>query len=278
MYVQNPTTQARTIIANSNSVGAKLPAPVLEAYERATRITKAAQSIYPPRDALMVAVIAALDAGQDPAADADVQRAYLAQQIGSSEGIGRGVGDIVAGQMLDVFREHADPIVKAWTKPFDQAAKALAAAQDVLGPVPLTDTTSILALGGNAAEVWAQAQHAAQVLASIDQAWGELAGLTRLATIEQHYPALRIASVDADTWQTQNLHSRKVSAWEALSAGLSLSLPTMQEYRRRIAALQREMAEATVIEQPRDRAGEAISDWAQRTDAARRVSRVATAL
>jgi hypothetical protein len=270
MFVQNPITQAGLIISRSKSVGAKLPAPVLEAHERANRITKAAATIYPPRDALMVAVIAALDAGRDPGADADVQRAHIAQQIGSSEGIGRGVGDILAGQMVEVFRDHADGIVRALVKPFDQAVKALTAAQDVLGPVALEDTAGILARGGNAAEVWAQAQGAAQVLASIEHAWQELAGLTRLASVEQHYPALRIASVDAETWRARNLHSRKLSAWEALSEGLSLSLPTMREYRQRIADLQRAEAELTRAEAPIDREREATRAFAIKVDAARR--------
>lgn len=272
MFVQNPITQAGSIISSSQSVGAKLPAPVPEAYERAARIAKAAQTIYPPRDALMVAVVDALDANRDPASDPEVQRVHLAQQIGSSEGIGRGVGDIVAGQMLETFRKHADGIVKAWVQPFDQATKALAAAQDVLGPVPLEDTASIVAQGGNAAEVWGQAQGAAQVLASIQHAWGELARLTRLASVDQHYPALSIASVDAETWEARNLHSRKVSAWEALSEGLTLSLPTMVEYRRRIANLQREMAEAVIVETPTDRQRAGVRDWASKVDEARRVS------
>jgi hypothetical protein len=174
--------------------------------------------------------------------------------------------------MLEVFREHADGIVTAWVKPFDQAAKALAAAQGVLGHVALDDTVSILAKGGNAAEVWAQAQGAAQTIASIEHAWQELARLTRLASIEPRYPVLRIASVDAQTWDAHNLHSRKISAWEALQEGLSLSLPTMGEYRQRIANLQREQAEVTGVEQPTDRSREALKDWAQKTDAARRVS------
>lgn len=274
MYFQNPITQASSIISSCEHVGAKLPAPVPAAYERAARISKAAQSIYPPRDALMVAVIAALDDNRDPGSDPEVQRVHTAQQIGSSEGIGRGVGDIVAGQMVEVFRNHADGIVKALLKPFDQAAKALANAQDILGPVPLDDTAGILAQGGNAAEVWAQAQGASQVLGSIDHAWGELARLTRLTEIEQRYPALRIASVDLETWRAQSLDNRKVSAWEALSAGLSLSLPTITEYRQRIARLQREMAEIALAAdaKPRDASREAVSEWARRTEAARRVS------
>jgi hypothetical protein len=83
---------------------------------------------------------------------------------------------------------------------------ALAAAQDVLGHVSLDDTATVIARGGNAAEVWAQAQGASQVLASIEHAWQELAQLMRVS-VEQHYPALRIASVDAQTWRARNLHS-----------------------------------------------------------------------
>jgi hypothetical protein len=246
MIGQNPTTQARAVVAMSNAVGAKLPAPVLESYDRLTRIAKKAETIYPPRGALIDAVLAALDADRDPVTDPDVQRAHLAMQIGSSEGVGRQVTEVAAGQMRDTFSLHAEAIVKAWQKPFNAAAAELATAHERIGDVPLEDTDTILRAGGDIAAVWAKAQQAAAVVDQLDVAWLALATLTRFAPIDPRFPALRIADVDAEQWASAGLERKSVTAWNAQLSGLRLSLAGGAEYVARIAAVQVEPSLAGV--------------------------------
>jgi hypothetical protein len=238
MIGNNPTTQTRHIVTASRDVGAKLPSPVLESYERATRITQAAQSIYPPQGALMDATIAALDAGRDPASDPAVQRAHLAMQIGASDGMGRMVGDVVAGQTAQVFSEHADAIVKAWVGPFNKAAATLARCHERIGDVSLEDTAEIMRMGGDIARVWADARDAATTIERIDFAWSALALLTRFAPLDPRFPALRITSATPDEWQASGFERQTPGAWAVQRAGLALSLADGAEYVHRIAAVQ----------------------------------------
>lgn len=235
MYVLQPINQAKALVTASETVGAKLPAPLLTAYQRAARIADAARRISGGDRAR--AVTEALDAGRDPARDPDVLAAYLAGELANA-GIRQGVEGVVGGELVDVFREHADGIVAAWRTPFDKAAAGIAAGHHRIGDLPLDAAGAIMRKGGDIAAAWAQAQEAVTVVDRIDSAWVTLNNLTGFARTDPRYPALRIATATAEEWDASGLERRRASAWDVQRAGLTLALADGPEYARRIAAVQ----------------------------------------
>lgn len=270
MIGNNPMTQAATIVAATKAVGATLPEDAAEAYEATAEALKSLQTIY-PKAGMAPVVAAALLAGRDPATDPEVQRTHLAMQLAD-----HGTTTLTENILIEKMRQnfYPDDIVSVWVKPFAAAAAVLAHAHDRLGAIDLADTTSVVQLGGDAAEVWAKAQTAVSTIATITNAWAALVEFTRSANINVRYPALRIAAVDAATWRSLELERKRIGPWEATVAGLTLALPTVTEYRQRIADIERGMAEQVMAEQPTDRSREGVRDWAGKVGTARRVGMV----
>lgn len=268
MFVQNPIIQAGTIVTATKAIGAELPADATEAYEATTEALKGLQTIY-PKAGLGPVVAASLLAGRDPATDPEVTRTFVAMQLGE-----HGVLTVTENILIEKMRQqfYEDDIVATWVKPFDDAAAVLAHAYDRLGAIDLADTTSVVQLGGDAAETWAKAQAAVARISTITNAWSALVEFTRSANINPRYPALQIAAVNASTWQSLELDRKRISAWQATVEGLTLSLPTPAEYRQRIADLERGIAEMARAEEPIDKQREGVRAWASRVDEARRVS------
>jgi hypothetical protein len=277
MYLgQNPSTQTSTIVNAAAAVGVGLPAAVLAAHQKATGAIKGLQGIY-PKGGLAGPVAAALIAGRDPATDPDVMRTFLAMQIGTHEVIGM-VENILNEEMRQEFAVHADAIVNAWTKPFDQAAKVLTDAHSHLGDIDLSDTAVIVERGGSAAEAWGRAQAATRTINTITDAWLALGEFARLVRLDPRYPVLRIAAVDAETWREAQLDRKRLAPWDAVIAGLTLSLPSMAQYGERITTVERGLAQLAAAEAPIDRGREQVREFAGRVHAARAGSRVATTL
>lgn len=244
--------QARQIITVSETIGAKLPKPVTAAFERTARIREAAGKLGAREGALVTAIIAALDAGTDLATDPEVQRIVAAQTLGN--GIQQAVENQVADDMRIVFRDQAEHIIAAWRPVFDAAAAELLTCRAALGDVALEDTASILRAGGQAADTWARATKANDRLEQINGAWQSLGMLTRLAPNDQRYHVLRVADVDPETWETQQLERQKLSAWELARRGLNLSLASVADYRARIRAIEHaaEVAQEQAEQRRRD--------------------------
>lgn len=229
---------ARQIITTLQDSGAKIPKPVDAAWQRTVRMSEALQAMPYPGDELPVAVAAAIEAGRDPSADAEVQRLLTGQQIAGNQGIMQSVEAIGYEQFQQVCREQADAIVQALRIPFDQAATALAEAHGRIGNAPLGDTDAIVRQGGDAAATWAKATAAAATVDQIVNGWTTLATFTRLVQLDPRYSALRLAAVTYETWMSSELQHRRLTPWEAATSELSLSLPTITEYRARIAAIE----------------------------------------
>jgi hypothetical protein len=166
-----------------------------------------------------------------------VQRVLTIRAI-ANEGVWQGVDALVFDAFRATLLEHADDVVHAWRTPFDKAAATLAAAHAKLGSVALEDTAAIVNQGGDSAAVWADAQSASAVITTITGGWVALGQLTDLARVDQRFRVLHLVDVDYQTWQDQQLERRKLTPWQAVLAELTLSLPTMAEYRRRIAAIE----------------------------------------
>lgn len=68
--------------------------------------------------------------------------------------------------------------------------------------------------GGDIGEVCGKAKGAVGTIATIDAAWVALANITRFATIDKRYAALRITSATPDQWKAAGLEERRdVDAW-----------------------------------------------------------------
>jgi len=227
---------AQQILNAFTATGATAPKALIAAHERTTRLSEGVRALSTPPEAIFAAVAAAIERGDDPAADAEVQRILTSTQI-QNAGVMAGVDDLAFGAFREACTAHTDAIIAAWRKPFDAAAAVLADAHQRLGNLTLEDTASIIAKGADAAEVWAKATAAVKTIEAIRHGWLGLVGITRAAPEDRNYTVLRIAAVDYPTWTAQQLHGRKVGAWDAVLAGLALALPTPAEYRQRVAVI-----------------------------------------
>lgn len=235
----NLSTRALTVqIINSiNATGANAPKAVTDTYQRTAQLSAAAHNLHVGPAALGDAVLAALDADRNPAADPEVQRVFIASQI-ANEGIAQHIDNALSQRFREVCQQHADAIVQGWAKPFDQAAATLTTAHQRIGSVPLEDTATIMRKGHDIAAVWAAAQNAAATIDTITGGWSALAEFTRLASVNRNLLVLRFADVDYPTWDRHHLTEKRLTPWEAVILGLQLSLPTLGEYRARAAAIE----------------------------------------
>jgi len=228
----------RAIVASAAATGIKLPGPVTAAVERAARLAAAVRSVDQPEHALYEAIAAAVDAGIDPAADTGVQRVLTGRSL-ATEGVMRGTDQVGATATIAVLHEHRDTIVQLGRKPFAAAAAALLEAHVVLGGAELDDAAAILPMGANAADAWASARRAVGVIRAIGDGWVALAGLIGVP-LDPARAVLRIAEVQPDGWA--DLDTRKADPWQAIQAGLILTLPTLREYVDRNRAIDQYLA------------------------------------
>ncbi|MDQ3416418.1 MAG: hypothetical protein M3474_04840 [Actinomycetota bacterium] len=158
-----------------------------------------------------------------------------------------------------------DKIVAGWRKAFDAAVLDLAAAHKRIGNRSLDDTTSIMALGDDIADEWARATKAVQTIDTVIGAWTALMQLTRV-TLAAEYRPLKLADLTLDQWLTL---PAKVEPWGAVRAGITPTLPTLDEYRARVDRLQQARSQHAASQVPVDREREATKAWAAQMNAAR---------
>lgn len=232
--------QTRLLIDQTQKIGAVLPKPIAVAHQRVSRSADAMSRLRVEENpqALGEAVAAALAAGKDPAADAEVQRVLAARALVAIDAPAQ-LEAALEEEFRATCREHADAFVKALRKPFDVAAVALADAAAVIGGHPLEDSSGILALGGDAGRAWADAKEAVETISAATAVWSTLFAFTQPGGANPHHRALRIAGLDFDTWERLGLgvEGSKQDGWTLARAGVPLSLPTFTEYRERVQTI-----------------------------------------
>jgi len=226
---------ARTLLNALETTGANMP-KIAASYSHATKISDAGHLLGIPQDALALAVSAALEDDRDPGDDPEVRRIVTTNAF-ANPGIAQAVDAQAFGGFRAVCRHNLDAIVKALRTPFDVAAATLAEAHSRIGDVPLEDTGTIMRKGTDVAEVWAKATAAVKVIEAAEAGWQALGTITGASAGDPRYRVLRIASVDFATWTEREFEGMKLSPWDATRAGLSLSLPTVSEYRQRVAII-----------------------------------------
>lgn len=235
-----------TFTTSLTAVGVKAPKPVADAHARTIRLVAATGNLSAGDGALAVAVTAALDAGRDPAADPDVVRVLIGHHL-ANEGVMQAVAGAAYDQLREVCRAHADAIVAAWRKPFDRAAATLVAAHERLAVSNLNDTSAVVALGGDAAAAWTQAQAASEVITTVSTGWQALGLFTRAADTASPHAMLRLTKVDHATYLQHELHGARLSPWDLVVRNVPLRLPTFTEYGADVAGIVRAQEAASAL-------------------------------
>lgn len=231
MYKIQDSTLTRQILAATDACGANLPKPVRDALERRADHRATVSNLTRPRD-LARAVLAALDAGKDPAADETVQRGLAAVQVA-------GMRDTLLSELdadvTETMRANADKIIGAWSKGFNALSATLSTAFTQIGDFDLDDTRSVLSRGGDAADTWTKTRDAVARVEKAMTGWAALMDLTHLASLNGEHRPLRYAELSLEQFRAV---PRKAGPWKLLSAGATLSLPTAAQYRDRVAAVE----------------------------------------
>jgi len=250
-------------------LGLNPPKELADALARLDKLNERARQLgaLPAGDDLGNAVSAALLDDRDPAGDYDVQRILAAQALAAHHGLPDAVTAAAVDGIRNACATHLDDIVNDWRAPFDRAAADLAAAYQRIGNLDLDDTTTILAKGGDIAEVWATARTAAGTIDTVLNGWHALMMLMNV-TLDPRHRALRLAALGLEQYRSL---PAKTSAWDLLRSGVTLNLPSLDEYRRRIANIEREQADETAagLNVARDRSKTIDVEWVRRVDAAR---------
>jgi len=253
--------QIQTIITTTEAVGAKVPAEITKAIARSAYVRKAVYSMTADRNELSKAVLAAIDAKRDPAADPDVQRINTMQAL--SDGVQARVSDLVDAEVVSALQSNVDALIESWQEPFDKAARDIATAAKRLGNLKLEDASNVLHQGGDAAEQWSNATRADRTIREIITAFSLLAHQTGFASLTRHFMVLRMADVTLEQWEGHQLTERKLSAWEAHQLGLTLSLANRTTLPQRINQLS-VSREARALSAMQHETGKGSNEWVKK--------------
>lgn len=253
------TRQTHPVVAGLfttfDRVGATPPKPVAAAHHRLVATTAAfKERPHPNADALPLAVLAAVEDGRDPATDATVQRIVTAQVLAGRHNLDDELAAILIDDLRDVVRTHTDGIVGAWRTPFDKAAADLTTALEVLGPLDLDDTATVVRKGPEATTAWTNATNAAATITAIHAGWLHLRLFLTGSHLAKPRRLLVVAPVDPATWLDRDLDGTAPDPWNALCNGLPLALSTPADVDALTAAIDKAAAHrvAQAEEEARD--------------------------
>lgn len=235
---------ARQLFTHADALGLKLPRPVLEARAMVEKIRVSAEKI-PAQNigGIAAAVADALGRDADPFDDAEVARA-VAHHVIHGPGVLANVLEAPVMRLWEACHEYRDDIVAELRSPFDKAAAVLVVAHERIGDLDLrTDSEAILKKGGNIAKLWAEAVEADKQIGSVVITWVSLSQFNHPEPIDRRWLNLRIINPPADVWDELDLGLRKLTPWDAVRAGLELTLPTLAEYTERRDAIVEQRAE-----------------------------------
>ncbi|MDI1288844.1 MAG: hypothetical protein PSX37_02685, partial [bacterium] len=194
---------------------------------------------------------AALVRGDAPAADPEVQRIIVGQQLGN-EGIARGVDAIAYDRFREACHANADKLVLSWRVPFDAAAADLVTAHQAIGDLALDDSTAIMLKGGDIAAIWTSARAAVAAIDVLVMGWSALGDYTRLAARDPRWTLLRLAAIDPPEFG--GFAKRRIGPWDLVLAGEALTLPTFAEYHSRIRVIGTAVADLAAQSADRNKA------------------------
>lgn len=169
---------------------------------------------------MSTAALAALEAGNDPTADPEVQRAVVRRALGE---LPRGLDGALSERAQAFAEEYAPTILGLFAEPFAQAAATITQALESLGDVDLDDTAAVLSRGGDSAMLWAQAKGADKAIGDIRQVRGQLANVAPQLAVDPQYRLLSIADVPPAAFIDDQLFNSALGALAAAQRGFELS-------------------------------------------------------
>lgn len=218
----------RTAISMFNQylrhVGADLPPAARKAVASAEALRKiSAEQVVGEGPTLADAVAAAIRAGTEPLASADVQRALHAEQMAQAN-IGARLDDLAGREVVAALTEHADAIIETWRPVTEQAGEALAAFRAIAPGADITDTGIATHLPARALTPWGAARDAVVRLEQVAAAWAQLAEITGQAYIHHGNRPLILADLNFD--QLDQLgHNPKPGTVAQLDVSIDLASP-----------------------------------------------------
>lgn len=234
----------RTVFVTADRLGATMPPAIKAEHQRLLTAAERSREMYQRLSGDVAgAVVAALELDRDPLTDGAVRDALTARQI---LGVQRGIDDAIAARTQELLFEHGSAIVTSFRKPFDQAAAAIVNAVETLGNIEIDNMSAVLARGGTAAKLWAEAKQAGDTITQIKQMWKLLSSAATHLAVNPRYRLLIIADVPAKTFVDEQLGSVNLSAWDAVRRGFTLSLATPETLQERIAAVTAELQQRKV--------------------------------
>lgn len=229
-----------TVFGTAHRLGATMPKTITTEHQKLVALTERARELNrATRNDLPAVVLAALEAGADPTTDPAVQQAVTGRAI---DEVGAGIDAAVTNRTHAFLAEHGPDILAAFGKPFDTAAATLTTAAQRLGDVNLDDTGAVLGRGGDAAQVWAQAQGADKVIQQIQQMRKLLGAVCSTVAVDPRYRLLAIADVPPATFVDDQLGSAGLRPWDAARRGFPLSLAGPEALQQRVTAVLKELA------------------------------------
>lgn len=213
-------TLTTTLVA-IEKLGGKIVPAVRKKIDAALADVRRVETWRPEGGNLRDAVLAALAAGKDPAADGAVLHAIVGERVFEAR---EAVTETASRALADVVREHLDALVDAFRKPYREAADRLTEARTVLAGCGIgygTEPAVILKAGPEAAAAWAAATAALAVLNKIQSQLGSLFVVVGVSLAE---PSLAwFDPVDLDLYEVRAL-GRPAHPWQVLDAGATLEL------------------------------------------------------
>lgn len=217
------------------------PAAVLAAVDQAAKADAAAANIAPPPHGVLGAKVAAvLLAGDDPAADKEVQR--LSTLVDIAPMAAANVKAWGQARIVDALAEAADDLLETFRLASVTAGEALSEAFVLVGDTELNDAPAFLHRGPEGATAWANANAAVGHLNNLTQAWTALADLAGFAS-HGGRPVLLLADLDANQFDQVG---RTATAWTLARSGITIELATRATLPERIAHIAADMAERQV--------------------------------
>ncbi len=236
MFIAN-RAHINTIRSTFQQLQTKPPKQVADALERIDLLEKRVVNISASTSDLAESVTDALLRGVEPSSDPAVQQAVTANWLSTLHHLPEVITAGGQRALRDALTANLDKIIEQWNSAIGNAGNALTDLHATLGDVDLADAAAILRLGGDAADRWSQARSVVARIAAAADGWSTLMLFVGTSPNPIHR-ALRLAPLTLEQFDSL---PAAVDAWGLIRAGVEgVSLPTLDEYRDRIASVEAE--------------------------------------
>ena len=218
-------------------LGLPMPKKFEQALAKATAYTDGPSLAYDAQ-ACTQAIVAALEAGADPATDPDV-RTHLARQQLHSMRVGELLHQHADDRKAALLVEHIGDFIAVMSEVVEQADEAIQQARQAIPNLNLHDPGFVSALPPEHMTLWGRAREAVGRLERISKVWHLLMPAGPVQPSGVHRP-LMFAALSAEQLRALGPQPKPTAA---AHAGHRLSLATPQQYAERVAAVQEQQRE-----------------------------------